>query len=344
MNQHRTGGHGARPPAPAGTPQPFSGPPHAPSAHRTPVHDNPAGPPQQPRQGFGVVTRDVVLILLGIMLGMAAVVFPWTAWQIRKARRAGVATGVRWVLGAIASAGVVVLGVAFFAWAGWDVFTWALDQYDRATGGFLLTIAGLGGLSLLTGLVILATARRRPAGAPRPGSMRPVAGAAGAAPIDRKLFDDSEHSRRVESALRTLSSHVALYAGYHMGGRPVGDRISAVVGEVHELIRRLDSRGTAQQVRLAKAQYADTLEKLVAFTGPEYLKDVIDNPRLWHHPDQRVAEVGAALDAVSQQVVENIRQVNSSQDLNFQVALKQLQAITEDDEFAALYAGKGAAR
>jgi hypothetical protein len=157
--------------------------------------------------------------------------------------------------------------------------------------------------------------------------------------VERIDVDRSDAAQRVEKALTRLAALAPTYQGYRFGTVPVTDRINAVVAEMNELIRRLRAKGSPQQLRLATAQYADTLDKVVLCVSPDYLKDVIDNPRLWHQPDARVAEVHQALDAVCAQIVDNIRQVNARADLDFQVALTQLTAITDDSEFARLYEG-----
>lgn len=157
--------------------------------------------------------------------------------------------------------------------------------------------------------------------------------------VERIQLGRSDAAERVEKALATLARVAPAYQGYRVGGEPVTDRINGVVAEMNELIRRLHAKGTPQQLRLATAQYADTLDKVVLCVSPDYLKDVLDNPRLWHQPDARVAEVDKALDAVTAEIVDNIRQVNARADLDFQVALTRLTAITDDSEFARLYEG-----
>jgi len=147
----------------------------------------------------------------------------------------------------------------------------------------------------------------------------------------------SDAAVRVGKSLTTLSELAPAYQGYRLGGEPVTDRINGLVAETNELFRRLRDTGTPQQLRMATVQYADTLDKVVKCVSPGYLKDVIDNPGLWQHPDERVAEVRTALDAVSEQIVENTRQVNARADLDFQVALSRLTAIAEDRQLAGVY-------
>jgi len=137
---------------------------------------------------------------------------------------------------------------------------------------------------------------------------------------------------RVDSALTTLDSYTAQYEGYDIYPKIVG-----VSKDMRALLERLADRGTPQQLLIAQTQYADILEKTVMCVSPKYLKDIIDNPTYWHHPEKRLAEVEAVLDAVPEQIVQNIRQVNSSSDLDFQTALAVLGNISDDAEIAALY-------
>jgi hypothetical protein len=55
-----------------------------------------------------------------------------------------------------------------------------------------------------------------------------------------------------------------------------------------------------------------------------YYGDIIDRPVYWADHNRRIAEVGDALVAVRAQAQQNIRQLNTSHDLNYTVALGQL--------------------
>jgi type II secretory pathway component PulM len=266
---------------------------------------------------------ESALIVAGCLLGLPAVVFPWSALRIRRSVARGEAVAARWRVGAVVSGVLLVAGVAVST----AVAVSAADVPVVPAVAWVL--AGLGAVPLVAGLGIVGTARVRRA--PRARPVRVV--------VDKRLFDDSELSRRVEGSLRQLSDLAAVYAGYQIDGAPVSERIRRIVGDLQDLLRRLESRGTAQQVRLANTQFADVLDKVVLCVSPEHLKDAIDNPHLWTDPDKRVAAVGAMLDDVSAQIVENIRQVNSRTDLNFQVALTSLTATTRDEELARLLEG-----
>lgn len=137
---------------------------------------------------------------------------------------------------------------------------------------------------------------------------------------------------RLNAALANLDAYAQTYAGYD-----VQPRIELVSKDMRALMARLKERGTPQQLSITQTQYADILEKTVMCISPDYLKDILDNPNYWHHPEKRIAEVEAVLEAVPVQIVQNIQQVNSASDLEFQTALAVLGNISDSAEIAALY-------
>lgn len=276
----------------------------------------------------GSAVGQVVAMAAGCLLLMPIAVFPFTCSRIRRAHQEGRYAEGRFVAWAWVSGIMTGAGVATFVGIGAD--------YGTGTGGaaFFFTLASMGVVSLLAGFGMLLTARS--------GKRRnrvDVGQATAYVVVDKDLFDDSALSRRVEGSMRQIASYVPVYLGYQIGGEPVSDKLSRVVTDLQELLRRLDDRGTEQQVRMAKAQYADTLEKVALTVKPEYLKDLIDHPNLWNHAEQRIVAVGSALDTVSGQILANIRATNDRTDLDFQVALASLNAITNDDDFNKLYGG-----
>ena len=50
----------------------------------------------------------------------------------------------------------------------------------------------------------------------------------------------------------------------------------------------------------------------------------LDNPRLWEDPHKRIKGVQAAIVAVDDQVLENVRQVNALKGLVFEVSIDGL--------------------
>ncbi|MGO4679176.1 hypothetical protein [Microbacterium sp. 2MCAF23] len=100
--------------------------------------------------------------------------------------------------------------------------------------------------------------------------------------------------------------------------------IGSLVGTVSQLFPRLDARAADDQRGLAEVEYTDKLGRLVAALDRDYLLDILQNPQLWEDPDERIQEVQEALDAVSQQALDNVKQVNARKALHFQVSLDSL--------------------
>jgi hypothetical protein len=136
----------------------------------------------------------------------------------------------------------------------------------------------------------------------------------------------TEAFAKLPAELRTQVDQLwALLGKHHSAGLgSLEDEILALVGNAEELFVRIDKRGTGQQGRIAAVEYADTFAKLNRALGEDYYLDILRRPDLWNDSDRRLAEVREALDATGKQLVENIRQVNASQDLEFQVALESL--------------------
>jgi len=141
-------------------------------------------------------------------------------------------------------------------------------------------------------------------------------------PADRGLPDGA---RAQVARLRGL---VPEYAAVGASGNPVAARTAQEIGvladNVTELFTRMDRRSAADQVDIAAVEYDDKLRKLTAALDRDYLLDILRNPRLWDDPDDRVREVQGALDAISTELVENIKQVNARRGLHFQVSLDGL--------------------
>jgi hypothetical protein len=112
-------------------------------------------------------------------------------------------------------------------------------------------------------------------------------------------------------------------AGHPLAGQTAQD-LQAIAGNVTELFERLAGRGSESQRRLAEIEYGDKLAKLSAAVDRKYLLDILTHPQLWDDPDERISEVRDAVVAVSEQLVENIKQVNAQRALHFQVSLDSL--------------------
>jgi hypothetical protein len=154
-----------------------------------------------------------------------------------------------------------------------------------------------------------------------------VRGRRGRARAERGLPDP------VRAHLAALSAASSAYAAAGASGNQDAARtareIDALVGNVAELFRRLDgrvsdNRSDGGQRQLAAVEYDDKLRKLSGALHPDYLLDILTHPNLWDDPAERQREVEGALSAVSQELVDNIKQVNARRALHFQVSLDGL--------------------
>lgn len=164
--------------------------------------------------------------------------------------------------------------------------------------------------------------------------------------VDRRLFGESEHGDSVEKSLLKLRDLIWYYGRneerYSFTSQ-TGDKVAAselvlnVVVDTQELFKLLEEKGTNQQHRLATITYDDVLKKLLLGVDKTYLGDILDRPRFWDNPPERLLEVGNALIAVHTQILDNIKQLNASRDLDFKVALDSLVDSTKQTKLSDLY-------
>lgn len=144
---------------------------------------------------------------------------------------------------------------------------------------------------------------------------------------------DGEDGEFVRDSIERLDERAAAYPD-------LGGRISALSGHISELFVRVRKRGTDQQIRLLQAKYKDTLSKLLKALDGDYYGDILVNPQYWSNAEARLAEVRRAVDSVDQQAVENIKQVNESRDLEFQVALDSLIKTVTEAKLSDVYSDR----
>lgn len=146
----------------------------------------------------------------------------------------------------------------------------------------------------------------------------------------RRRAQDDERGmpESVAAQVVTLRGLVPEYAAVGASGNLIAARTANEIGmladNVTELFQRLDRRNVEDQVNIAAVEYDDKLRKLTAALNRDYLLDILTHPHLWDDPDDRVREVQTALEAVSSELLENIKQVNARRGLLFQVSLDGL--------------------
>lgn len=184
----------------------------------------------------------------------------------------------------------------------------AFDSTGPTTFGWIL-IAVLGVAAVVVALVLLL---RHRAAQPKPVTMMHDSG-----PLPPPI-------RTHVDELLVLRQFYFQAAATNRSAGTIVEQIDLLVDNVVELFQRLTSKAGKSERRRALAEYDENLGKFVAALGRGYGLDIIDNPRLWDEPEQRLANVQAALQAVDAQLVDNIKQVNARQRLTFDKGVDRL--------------------
>lgn len=116
--------------------------------------------------------------------------------------------------------------------------------------------------------------------------------------------------------------------------------LQKIVTNFTELFARIERKGTEQQGRMASIQYVDTFTKLNSALGRDYYLDIRLHPDLWDDAPRRLKEVETAVSATSSELINNIKQVNASKDLEFKVALESLSKSINEISVGDLYDDK----
>lgn len=127
---------------------------------------------------------------------------------------------------------------------------------------------------------------------------------------------------KLQPFMKQLSDLAKLHAG--LAQYSLTDTLKDIIVNLEELFERLNTKGTKRQREIVEVEYADKLPKLIEALGKDYYIDVVKKRKLWDNPDERINEVAEVVTAVDEQLVENIKQVNASKDLEFKVAMVSL--------------------
>lgn len=141
---------------------------------------------------------------------------------------------------------------------------------------------------------------------------------------------------KLPSDLRTEFEKLdKLYLTYKQVENPLTQEMESIITNAQTLFERVNLKLDSQAGRLAAVNYTDTLRKLNKALGPEYYLDIIKNPNLWDRSEQRISAVENAVMATNAQLIKQIRQVNASQDIEYELSIDSLidaAEIAENDE------------
>ncbi|QAY74786.1 hypothetical protein ET445_17045 [Agromyces protaetiae] len=189
----------------------------------------------------------------------------------------------------------------------------AAQEAAGAGGGGAGGAGGAGGwLVVVLVVAVLAAAAATTIGVIRSRRRRAAGG-------DRRVPDQI---RRHVATLRSLAaSYAQVGSSGNAGAARAANDLAGIATNVEELFTRLERSGGGSQRGTALVEYDATLRKLTAAVDRDYLLDILTHPQLWDDPEERVREVQGAVEAVSGELVKNIKQVNARRGLLFQVSL-----------------------
>ncbi|MBB1516012.1 TM2 domain-containing protein [Tessaracoccus sp. MC1679] len=146
--------------------------------------------------------------------------------------------------------------------------------------------------------------------------------------LEAAALEDAPVPPAIQAHLDKLSSLRQEYVPHAAAGDEtaavVVSRLESLINNAGELFRRLQGKANKSQRGIAQTEYEDKLGRIAAAVDRDYLLDILANPRLWEDSDKRIKGVQAALAAVDDQVLENVRQVNALKGLVFEVSVDGL--------------------
>lgn len=129
---------------------------------------------------------------------------------------------------------------------------------------------------------------------------------------------DSGHQRFLQS-LQELERRVL-----ENSNRNIYGYLQSLLEELQILDAKLKSAGIDQQARLTYAKYLPIVGKVLELTAPSKYGDFIANPNHWSDPKRMRIQVELSVLAVAKEVAEDVRRLNGSQELNFQVSVESI--------------------
>lgn len=113
--------------------------------------------------------------------------------------------------------------------------------------------------------------------------------------------------------------------------------LKSINQHIYELFSRIDKKNAGNSRAIAQVRYLDAFKKLNDVAGKDYFADIVNNPNLWDDSDSKVQETLKAIKSLDKQIVDNIRQVNNSKEIDFKIAVDALmgsQSMDVEDIFS----------
>lgn len=118
----------------------------------------------------------------------------------------------------------------------------------------------------------------------------------------------------------------------NIGSYTTSIKIDSIIKNLTKLFEQFQKNSFSEsQLNIASLKYENILQKLILTIDEDHYMDAYVNPAVWSDASTIIRQVDENLDAVNEQIVNNIRQLNDSKQLDFKVATKMLTDSSNND-------------
>ena len=223
------------------------------------------------------------------------------------------------ILRALNSTGMADGGEAIVAASIGDLYSSPVANSNAGDGGgfpvLAVVLPAVAVVAVIGGAVGVLKRRSRK---PQESESRPTA----ASLREQRSVEISEELRKELNGLSATADRYGRASSRDL--QEASKLIGTAIGHIYELFKRIDKKKSRQNREVAQVRYLDTARKLNSTLSADYFEDIVRKPDLWDNASEKIAAVLSALESVDRQVIENIKQVNSSKALEFRVAVDSL--------------------
>lgn len=209
--------------------------------------------------------------------------------------------------------------------------TTASNDANSSSGGFpiVLVIVGVILLACIVSVVVGIKVKRKtsPSGAYLSSKKNKA---------EPQKLPTAVMSEDMKKELAIVSNMIHEYTDNQVCLNEAAELLRPIHTHIYQLFSRIDKKKAGNSREIAQVRYLDTLRKINSTLGKDYFADIVRNPNLWDDSHNKIVSVLDMLKSVDEQIIENIKQVNSSKEIEFLINLDLLngsKAIQVEDAF-----------
>jgi len=135
----------------------------------------------------------------------------------------------------------------------------------------------------------------------------------------RRAASDAASNSGFSTAIATLEQRSLENENHKVYGY-----LFSLIEELRVLDAKLKLIGAEQQTRLTYSKYIPLISKITDLTASSNYGDFVRNPDHWEDPKRKRIQVEMSVVALAKEVSGDIRKLNSSQELDFQVTVESI--------------------